>query len=119
MSGVRRIVREYGVWAGVALGITLVVAAATGWWLLLVYGVVNAAGSVLYLDGLDRRTQSTRWRRRWLPVMTVLQLPVGLLGVLASKGGTDPIDGSIGHEDIRNAVPGANLYGHGRGHPFT
>ena len=111
MRGIRRLVQRHGVWLVATLVVAIVVMALTGWWWILIYAGFNAAGTVLYIDGLDPRTASTRRRRRALTPLTVALVPVGVCGLLASKEGVAPIDASLGDEKVRNQVPGSALYG--------
>lgn len=54
--------------------------------LWLAYAVFNLIGVWFYCDHHGPRRQG---RQRWIKVLAILQLPVGLIGLLASGGGTD------------------------------
>jgi len=107
MSGMRRIVARHGWWLLATAIVTLGVTVTTGWFLFPFYGVANATGTVLYLDGIGRRR--ARLRRVVLPTLTVLQVPVGVLAALLWRR-IDPIDAVLGDEDIRNHTAASNVY---------
>lgn len=107
VTGVGRIVVRHGVWLLATAVVTLLVTVVTGWFLLPVYAVANAAETVLYLDGLRRRP--ARLRRIAVPILTVLLVPVGLVTALGRRR-VDPIDAVLGHEDIRNHTAASNVY---------
>jgi len=107
MSDLRRIVARHGVWLLATAVVALVVTVVTGWFLFPVYAVANAAGTVLYLDGL--RGPRARLRRVVVPLLTVLMVPVGLVMGLGRRR-VDPTDAVLGHEDIRNNTAASNVY---------
>lgn len=110
MRGVRRLFREHGSWLAATLVVVAAVMALTGWWAIVLYSGFNAAGTILYLDGLEPRLASTSRRKRWWSALTIAHVPVGVWGVLASKSGTDPFDASLGDAGVRNQVPASGLY---------
>lgn len=107
MSALQRPVREHGWWLLATAVVALVVTVALGWFLFPLYALANAAGSVLYLDGL--RGRPARLRRILLPALTIAQLPVGVLATLVWRR-VDPIDAVLGHEDIRSHTAASNVY---------
>lgn len=118
MAGIRRLVARHGVWLLASLVVAVIVAAITGYWLLVIaYGVMNSAGTVLYVDALPPRSRKRRRLERVFPALTVAQLPVGIFGVFATKGDT-PMDAVLGDEEIRTQTAASNAYGdrrHGSG----
>lgn len=116
MRGVRRIAITHGPWLAVSFVVAFAVAAVVGYWaVVLGYTAFNGAGAVIYVDGLDPRQASDRRRGRVVASLTALLVPAGVVGLLASTGGVDPIDRSLGDEAVRNQLPAANLFGRGRG----
>ncbi len=106
VSGARRIVARHGWWLLVTAIVTLAITVATGWFLFPVYGVANAAGSVLYLDRLGRRR--ARARRILFPVLTVLQLPVGLLAALLWPRAR-PVEAILSDEERQEDTAASNF----------
>ncbi len=86
--------------------------------LMCVYTAMNSTGAVRYLSAVDDRTMRGRRRWRFVPLLTVLQLPVGVLGAMVSPGGTSPTDRLAGHPDTRSRFAFSRMWrGTGRGAP--
>lgn len=107
MTSLNALVERHGWWLLATAVVALVATVALGWFLFPLYALANAAGTVLYLDGL--RGRPARLRRTLLPALTVAQLPVGFLATLVWRR-VDPIDAVLGHEDIRNHTAASNVY---------
>jgi hypothetical protein len=116
MSGLRRLVERHGGWLLASGVVVVVLGVLTGWWLVALYGFVNSAGTVLHLDGLGPRSLGLRRRRRVLVPLTVLQLPVGIGGLLASRGGRTPTDAMFEDEGVRTGMAGSFPLRDGGGH---
>ena len=122
MNSVRQTFARHGRWIGAAVLVTALVVIVTGWWLLAVYGAVNLAGTVIYLDGVNPNVRSGRLRHRWFPVLAIIGLPVGVYGALASQG-SGPAERLAGDPGVRTEMsratpspsPGAGAAGGGGG----
>ncbi|NNE12942.1 MAG: hypothetical protein HKN41_11950 [Ilumatobacter sp.] len=90
MSSWRQVVKRHGWWLLLTAVVTVVVTVATGFWLLPVYAVVNAVGTMFYVDSFP--VGVARVRRVIMPLLAIALLPVGLLLITRSSAGLSPSD---------------------------
>ncbi len=114
VNSVRRTLERHGRWLVPAAVLTGVVVAVTGWWLLAVYSAMNLTGTVLFLDAVSPRTKRGRLQHRWLPVLAMILVPVGIFGVL-SQGSVGPTGRLHGDPTTRDSMARANRPSSGPG----
>lgn len=119
MGRLRLAATKYGWWIALSWTVAIIVGVALGTVLLIAaYAVINTVGTTLYLSAVDGRTQRGRRRWRTFVPLTILQVPVGVLGVMASPGGTSPTDKLVGDPDVRSRAAFSRMWrGTGRGAP--